>query len=313
MKIGIELALYLGMKKLIFVSLSLVSLSLWGASCDELPVGDSMKVKLSFMKSRTNIEHKYTLKRVSETHYEAFLNLDFKNDKKLPEEEKVEIDGFRQKVAGCYERFNERLKDEKGRSIALKLFNKDDHLDIKTPPKVKITIKDFTFRSSSHAYSSEIDCETIIHESFHLLGLTDEYVEEDNKLNPNLLKRLFKKFVTDGDSGAAFDCRAVGPVNSLMHNQWFLNSDIPVLFSAQMDAIIYPNCGEQNQEYYQCVQKAYRTSSRHGSIGGCGNIPEVCKTFNWLLSKDSPLRDTEKASLRFSERKEMREQFLLNQ
>lgn len=294
------------------MSLSFISLSLWGSTCDELPVGESMKVKMSHLKSKTRIEHKYTLKRAAENQYEAFLNIEFRNDKKLPPEEKVDIEGFRQKVIGCFDKYNERLVDEKGRSMALRLFNKDEHPSVEVPPKVKVTIKDFTFRSNSHAYSSEIDCETIIHESFHLLGLTDEYVEEDNKLNPNLFLRMFKKFVTEGDRGVAFDCRAVGPVNSLMHNQWFLNSDVPVLFSAQMDAIIYPNCKEQNQEYYQCAQKAYKTSSGHGSISGCGNVPEVCRTFNWLLSKDSPLRDSTQAGLKFSERKVMKDQVLLN-
>lgn len=299
------------MKKLILIPLSLLSLSVWGASCDELPIGESQKIQINRIKSKSNIEQRYTLKRVSEGHYEAFLNLEFRSDKKLVKEEREKVEGFRDKVVGCFEQFNQRLVDEKGRSLSLKLFDEKEH-NVEEPPKVKITVKDFTFRSNSHSYNIDIDCETIIHESFHLLGLTDEYVEETNKLNPNLFLRVFKKFVAESKNGAAFDCRAVGPVNSVMHNQWFLNSDVLVLFSAQMDAIIYPNCKDMNKEYYQCAQKAYRTTSANGSIKGCGDVPAICRTFNWLLSKDSPLRSSEKASLKFNERKEMKDHFLLN-
>src|SRR5690606_9535805 len=121
------------MKKLILIPLSLLSLSVWGASCDELPIGESQKIQINRIKSKSNIEQRYTLKRVSEGQYEAFLNLEFRSDKKLVKEEREKVEGFRDKVVGCFEQFNQRLVDEKGRSLSLKLFDEKEH-NVEEPP-----------------------------------------------------------------------------------------------------------------------------------------------------------------------------------
>lgn len=303
------------MKKYFVFSLLLVSFTALGkGSCRDLDVGEALKVDIGSITSPTNVEHKYSLKRISDLQYESYVNLEFKAHKSLKDEEFSAVD-FRKYVQSCYEKFNHRLVDEKGRSISLKLFDASEDRDIPSPAKVSIKVMPSDHRANSHAYNVDIDCEVVVHEGLHLMGLIDEYEEEEYKLNPNLFSRMFKRFVSKSKKGPAFDCRATGPVNSVMHNEWFLSSDIQVLFSAQLDTILYPNCKTKNQDYYSCSSKVYKTSRTNGALFGCGEIKDVCKTYNWVLSKDSPLRNspTANAGLRSEERTEMKMHFLLNQ
>jgi hypothetical protein len=258
--------------------------------CNELNVKEAIKVKNAANESETNVLQSYTLLRNGTLFWDVFVNLNFKADKKY-QRENPGIDPknvskiFTKFVTKCFDRYSHKLTDELGRHIRLRLYDKSSLIDIPAPEKLMVIVSDKNARATPIFYNSDIQCETIVHETFHLLGLADEYEELYKSLNPNLFLRLFRPYVSYNPKGEAFDCRSKSPDHSIMHFQRFLNSEKQVLFSGQLNAILYPNCQDRNEDYYHCISKAYLTSKEHGSLVGCGETYDICKTYDWLYSK----------------------------
>lgn len=257
--------------------------------CKPLEIGQSFTVNHSDNKSKTKVEQKYTLKRESEDVYEAYLNLDFKIKGELKK-----IPGFKQqfeaKVDGCFDRYEQKLTDELGRTIKLKRFRSDLHSDIIKPQSVSIDVQNTVERSHSRSYFYNVGCSTIIHEALHLMGLADEYEESWMSLNKNPILKIFKPFTDLNEKGPAFDCRALGPQDSVMSNHYYMDYNDQVFFSGQANVILYPNCQQRNDDYFTCSELAYRTSKQNGSAKGCGEVRDICKTQDWVLAEESPLR-----------------------
>ncbi len=257
--------------------------------CGELPLNTAMKVIIPAGRSKTTTQ-KYTLLRASKNVYDVYLNLEFRPSKNYDGalKDHHELNKFyRKKMNTCFRSVDHALVDEFGRKLRLHVYDKYTDTLPSEPPAVKIKIENQSHRSDSLAYRSDIDCPTLVHESFHLLGLVDEYEEKWLGFNHNFISLAFKPIVATSDKVLpAFDCRAVGPENSIMHNQWNMFWGKP-LYSGHVNTIIYPNCAEKNDKYFTCAKYAYKTSAKNNgalpNIGDCAKkVPDFCKNESWI-------------------------------
>jgi hypothetical protein len=112
------------------------------------------------------------------------------------------------KANSCFEKYNDRLLDPDGNSFHLRFVP-----PVKSfPDRIEIKKSD---RSDSAHWDTDIDCETIVHETLHLTGLVDHYVE------PELInvqagwgpKRTTKKVLQ-------FNCRPFTEGENVMKDQY---------------------------------------------------------------------------------------------
>ncbi len=258
--------------------------------CRPLNVGESFTVNQSQKKSKSKVEQKYTLKRTEDDVYEAYLNMDFKYKGSLKKDPQIKT-LFEAKIDSCFAMYENTLTDELGRTIRIKRYNPEIHTDIQKPKAVSIAVQNSVERSHSRSYYINAGCSTFLHESLHLMGLADEYEENWMSLNPNPILKFFKPFTELNDNGPAYDCRALGPQQSVMSNHYIMDFYDQVFFSGEANVILYPNCQQRNDDYYSCSELAYRTSKQNGSSKGCGEVRDICKTTQWVLAEESPLRN----------------------
>jgi len=262
-------------------------------SCRELDRGESISVDKSSAQSKSGVKQKYTIKKESEGVFTVYFKINFYKRSNL---EIRGIDGnentpsainevYRSRFQNCYDFKQKYLKDELGRRLRLMVYDEDRDVDIEIPPQLQVEISNIK-RSNSKLINSEASCSTIVHETMHWMGLSDEYEEKNSILNPNLFARMFQHTLRpreeDEDPKYAYDCRSVGRSESIMVSgrSLYLSGDIRVLDSGHIDTIVYPNCTSKNRIYYQCVSNAYRTSTDHGGAG-CAEVPDICKTREW--------------------------------
>lgn len=288
--------------------------------CEDIPIGASIKVDVSTHKSKSKVEQKYTLKRSALGKYEVYFNLNFKVLKELKQknlrESKNDSDSItqmRSDISQCFENFEPYLKDERGIQIKFILFDPKLHTDIATPPQVNVTInvdKGFFSRANSRNYLEGQDCSTTVHEFGHLVGLVDEYQENGLYANRDIIGYLFKSTLSTQEAyskgekefdkyleqGAIYDCRAIGPENTLMATPSLLfeylranKKQTPqnIFFSGHLNEIIYPNCSIKNKKYFSCAKFKFSTSRHNNGAGlsfsDCKNqIPEECKNVDWV-------------------------------
>jgi hypothetical protein len=241
-----------------------------GGSCKELEIGSQKVVAISSLLSSSRVEHNYTLVKVASAEYQVYLNFDFDFDRgyKLNGAKNIaEVDSlYRDNIQACFDDYNDRLQDEHGRKLSLKVYRGHHASKIATPKAVKIRVSwtenDRNFRAHSKHYNSEISCHTLIHEGLHLTGLVDEYEE-------TAMKTFFRK-------KPKFNRRALGPDSSVMRAPWELDNQnySHVIFSAQVNTILYPNCSAKNSKYYTCGVLAYKTGSKE--------TPEFCQSEDWV-------------------------------
>jgi hypothetical protein len=250
--------------------------------CTDLKVGVAKKVNHGRNQSRSLVPMKYTIKRSDDSTYQLYFNLRFQN--KTPHTY-ADIDKtWKERVQGCYTKYNQKniLTDGYGRKLKLNIWDKSLHRSIPKPASIKIKIKSYPHRSNSIEYSNFIDCETILHEALHLAGLADEYQETESVLNPNYLERITgKPFKDDHYGGNAFDCRASSIYGSIMSDHFYAFTEDRVLRSGHIDTIVYPNCSKKNKVYYACVKNFQRTSRSNGGFFGCAKMPDICNTEYW--------------------------------
>jgi hypothetical protein len=237
-------------------------------TCRELAIGSERIVSISQMMSSTRVEQYFTLKRVDSDSYELYINYDFKLQKnyKTDGASSLQVFGnYKKRIQECFDQHQDLLKDEKGRSLRLYVYNEKRDLKITRPKAVSINLLWATnekFRANSRNYNHEITCETLIHEGLHLTGLVDEY--EETQMKTMILKK------------PKYNRRALGPESSIMRAPWEIeNPSVDhVLFSGQINAILYPNCASKNSKYYTCASLAYKTGKKE--------VPEYCTSEDWV-------------------------------
>jgi len=157
----------------------------------------------------------YHLKRTGENDYEATLDIAFVADDTFSSGtgSKHELEA-RQRLQSCIAESNKYLSSPDGKQLKLKLAPDSNAKD--RPMVHKVALSKKIDRANSGHWSSETSCGTMIHELGHLMGLVDEYPEHE-------IGRIMKPGgtihkVENNAQLSDFDCRAIGPADSLMHN-----------------------------------------------------------------------------------------------
>lgn len=267
--------------------------------CVDLAVGEAKEIDRS--DSGTGLAGKYRLKKSGDKSFIAQLNLNFKT---AQGQSSAALDSrYRGKVTQCLNRVNGQLKGPGGQSLKIELGPKTG---TQAAPPVAIRIQNADFRSDSANWESDIRCDTVLHELLHLLGLVDEYEETHmGYTTDDDGNFVFSESNASSDT-ALYNCRALGPENSIMRNQDqafsesgftfncpdgndenascdFLpeapsDADAPsLLLPAHFNAIVNPGCYVKNKTYYQCAQYAYQTTRERYGLG-CkrGTRPPQC-------------------------------------
>jgi hypothetical protein len=254
----------------------------------------------------TTAHSAYTLTRLPDDRegqpaFKASLNLGFQGVTPNQAQE------WRKRAQECFDGVKGRLKNEAEGSLEIAIYSKTELIaGIPIPPAQTITVGDKIVRSGTNSWASSADCATIIHETLHHLGLEDEYRETAIGYLTDAKGATRLMVGADELKSPVFDCRAIGPVDSIMRdpevalatpavcnaqsttgclsNRVSLPLRKNLLYPAQFRAIIHPGCYTANRLYYLCTSETRKTSPKGGGATACGvGIPEECKNPNeWL-------------------------------
>ncbi len=101
--------------------------------------------------------------------------------------------------------------------------------------------------------SNSAECETILHEISHHLGLVDEYVDLDFPCRVPMEGENIMKHQKDALERAKTDSKAESTSATLSAG---------VYSWEQINSIIYPQCANKNTHYYARAKKANLTSDQ---------------------------------------------------
>jgi hypothetical protein len=85
------------------------------------------------------------------------------------------------------------------------------------PPAHTVFVDESVPRMDSSTWRSDIPCSTLIHETLHILGLPDEYVETASGHRMRADGSVERVRTDAPEDSREYDCRAIGPRDSLMH------------------------------------------------------------------------------------------------
>ncbi len=144
-------------------------------SCRILDIGESRKIdSLSLSMPQT-----YNIKRTSDKEYRIRLNLDFVDTSFKNRDGSTTISThLMAQIKSCTKKYKNRLKDSSGRTLNLEVLTPRENNKLSNnerAPAKKIYLADNSLAANSITYNNSMNCETIIHELFHLVGLVDEY------------------------------------------------------------------------------------------------------------------------------------------
>lgn len=189
----------------------------------------STPVEAHYRLTRSNNENGHRVYRVG-------LNLDFVPAQDANPEDALEM---RRQTEACYSEARAHLKASDGTRIELELLAGGK--GSKLPRRVEVKVSKQVERPTHLHWGLSQGCAATIHESFHHLGLVDEYQEPAH-------------------SGPSFDCRKVGPRGSIMRDGL---SDAELFGMHQQ---ISCNCNESSDDYSACVE----------ALGSLSGIPSEC-------------------------------------
>lgn len=163
--------------------------------CGGIPLRTGRAIRFNY-KAGLNIPIRYVLKRTSATAYQALLNLNVV-DKAHPANGRATLN----KIKSCMALTNPYLKGPNGKTLEIKVygphevgalpkFYRPEQLEIKVAPESE-------GRGHAFLYRNSWECDTILHEVLHLVGLVDEYQE-------------------NGDFVSESTCRVVPTNNTIM-------------------------------------------------------------------------------------------------
>lgn len=173
------------------------------------------------------------------------------------------------KINECMAMYEPHLKGPDGEILKIRAVNNDK--EIRPTP---IHILPPGSRQHSEGYTTDIECPTLLHEVLHLLGLVDEYKEKrkgyviDKKTGEYI-------WVEAGAEVLAYDCRILGPENSVMSNQY---AAIKALFPRQLTPVTECRCTGlmSSEECMGVIKESFKTrkSSKNKSEGIGGKCPD---------------------------------------
>jgi hypothetical protein len=224
-------------------------------SCVQLANGGSQSVSLP--QTFSDIAASYRLSRTGDQSYRAELNLAFPQT--------AEGNAVRSRLTSCLSRINSTLATGTPSTAGVgRLELAVSAPGATDPPPRPIQILPASGRSHSVAWESDIDCETMTHEMMHLLGLVDEYREQQlGYVHGPPGSSPPYRWVERGAEVPGYACRTLGPSGSLMTDMYaaFRRVAPPatatLLLPAQFRAITQPGCNAANRTYYSCARTAY--------------------------------------------------------
>lgn len=184
-----------------------------------------------------------------------------------------------EKTRACLNEVRPSLRGPNGEFLSIEL-------DLKGPgeERTHTVVIGSTPRAHSNLWDPDIQCDTVIHEILHLLGLVDEYHEHGGRIG------------ADGkwnEEGPRYECRALGPPDSIMRNSKLAYKkavkDNPpsrsLLYPAQFRFLMTAGCEESNKYYHLCASQAYASTMENGERKRCETVvPALCfeKDGKWL-------------------------------
>lgn len=203
--------------------------------CRELPMGESQVVSESRAQSPTGVVRRYKLTRsaTNTNLFTAELNINFflsrdradqlyrgcgpsdlhNEDSVFQAQNDEQRAAFIGRARHCFNSMDGRIKSPDGTQLNLRLggYNTD-------APANRVNIDVNEARSNSGGWAGRINCETIVHEAMHLMGLVDGYRETGRRVDPRLQAK--RPPLPEGVAPSTFmyDCRRIEPNTSLMNN-----------------------------------------------------------------------------------------------
>ena len=155
----------------------------------------------------SNTDGLYTLTRLpngpdGKANYEIELPINFSADHGLGEY-------YREEASHCLQRNQKFFKGPNGENLNIKLTTAPPHW-----PTNQVSISSELIRSNSGQWSYSIECPTMIHEMFHLLGLADEYPEWSTGVTISQDGEI--EYTDRNAEYPMYDCRSIGPRDSIM-------------------------------------------------------------------------------------------------
>jgi hypothetical protein len=132
-----------------------------GVACREYAVGESRR-----------LFSRHLATKLEDKKYRIQIAVEFRA---APQVATDQAGFMREKVKACYKTAG-ALKAADGNELSFELLENASTSPLKVPPYT-INVYIGGIRENSGNYSLEMDCPTILHETLHLVGLTDEYKE----------------------------------------------------------------------------------------------------------------------------------------
>ena len=175
---------------------------------------------------------------------------------------------YLQKMRNCMRQFSPYMLGPSGEKLNIEVLDMNTQ-NISREAQHSISIQSSRGRSTGVSYESDINCEVMTHEIFHLLGLKDEYPEmhAGHFVNPR------DGHIRSYDPNYPrynFDCR-VTQENSVMSHHWDRFDSVnnrtqaSLLDPIHFDAILYGQCDsrEDLNLFRQCSELAYQNSQNN--------------------------------------------------
>lgn len=224
--------------------------------CRELPMGESQVISESRGQSLSGAVRRYKLTRsaVSTNLFIAELNINFLlsrdradqlyrgcgpgdlhgQDTVLQAQNDEQRAAFIGRARQCFHSMDGRIKSPDGTQLNLRLGGYDTRA-----PVNGVSIDVSEARSSSTGWAGRVDCETIVHEVMHLMGLVDGYRETSRRVEPRMQAKHLPLPEGVAPSTFMYDCRRLEPNTSVMHRQ-------EIALGLRYDVIFCdPQAGEQ--------------------------------------------------------------------
>ncbi|MGK5088109.1 hypothetical protein WDW86_11175 [Bdellovibrionota bacterium FG-2] len=120
---------------------------------------------------------------------------------------------YLQKTQDCFNKYKDYFKGPNGEGLGFQFESPGAQ-----GSTAEISIEHGLARENSAQWSANIDCPVQLHEIMHTLGLVDEYQETASGVTVDADGNIKKE--ANNATLPEFDCRAIGPPDSLMSNQW---------------------------------------------------------------------------------------------
>ncbi len=250
------------------------------ANCSEYIVGDQKTHTLGFYSG-----HRVT--RELEGHYTASFAVEFSpredyDNNDIPRGRAHEH--YLQMMRGCMKEVEPYLLGKDGERLRIDIVDARKRKDHCLPIH-KIAIKSSRNRSNAIAYASDINCQSMTHEVFHIVGdLQDEYREVSSGMSVNAESGN----VISSVRLPKYNCR-VSYENSIMGRTWerFFNvregRNTSLLDPSHFNAILYGDCRKRDDVklYRECSSLSTLTSY-DGTADDCPALKQRCERENVL-------------------------------